>query len=321
MNHMNQKNHSSDKMKPPLPKSLLLFFIASAFSLGSLAQVAPWEGFREINGTSLYLKIIGTGEPLVIVHGGPGLNHSYFMPHLAKLAKKHKIVFYDQRASGKSATPSPDSISLKFFADDIEAIRRELGVDKINLLAHSWGAIPAVYYGMLYPGKTGKIILCNPVPLSREFDQEMLANQQRKASGRDSTDRSIILGSKDFKSGNPDAYKKLLMLSFRHAFYVPSNSSKLQLNMPANYLAASAALYTGLGKELGQYDFYDSLKSFSFPVLILHGDADAIPLAASTKIQRAIPGSTLMVIKNCGHFAFIDQAGKFNAAVKGFLKK
>src|SRR6185295_15492811 len=146
-------------------------------------------------------------------------------------------------------------------------IRRELGVEKINLLAHSWGAIPAVNYAIHYPDKAGRLILVNPVPLSREFDGEMLENQRTKVSGRDSTDRSIILGSKDFKSGNPDAYKKLLMLSFRHSFYTAANYSKLKFDMPANYLAASQALYAGLGKDLGQYDFYEAVKSFSFPVL------------------------------------------------------
>ena len=303
-------------------KTYILFLSVWFLSTrGSFAQVSQTEGLKKINGTSLYLKTIGQGEPILIVHGGPGMNHSYFIPHLDKLAKKYKIVFYDQRASGKSSIPSPDSISLKFFADDIEAIRRELGVEKLNLLAHSWGAIPAVNYAMYYPAKVGRMILVNPVPLSREFDQEMLENQRKKVSEGDSTDRSIILGSKDFKSGNPDAYKKLLMLSFRHSFYKTTNHSKLKLDMPANYLTASQALYAGLGKDLGQYDFYEAVKSFSFPLLIIHGDSDAIPLEASSKMQRAVPGSTLVVFKKCGHFAFIEKAGRFRTAVSTFLKK
>jgi len=303
-------------------KTYILFYgVWFLCSSGSFAQVSQTEGLRHLNGTSLYLKIVGRGEPIVIVHGGPGMNHSYFIPHLDKLARKYKIVFYDQRASGRSSIPSPDSISLKFFVDDIEAIRRELGVDKITVLAHSWGAIPAVNYAMDYPDKVGRMILCNPVPLSREFDQEMIENQRKKASDRDSTDRSIILGSKDFKEGNPDAYKKLLILSFRHSFYTPSNSSKLRLDRAANHIAASQALYAGLGKDLAQYDFYEAVKSFSFPVLIIHGDSDAIPLNASVKTQHAIPGSMLSVFKKCGHFAFIDQPGRFNSSVRTFLKR
>src|SRR5882672_7428202 len=119
-------------MKNTLACCILLF-------VGPLLVAQDFEGRKKINGTSLYFKIIGTGEPIVIVHGGPAMNYSYFIPHLNKLAKTYKVVFYDQRASGKSAVSSPDSISLKFFADDLEAIRKELGVEKLTLLGHSWG--------------------------------------------------------------------------------------------------------------------------------------------------------------------------------------
>src|SRR6266850_676176 len=100
-------------------KALSVYLVGWLIAPGALGQDA--DGLKKINGTSLYLKIVGRGEPIVIVHGGPGMNHSYFIPHLDKLARKYKIVFYDQRASGKSSIPSADSISLKFFVDDIEA--------------------------------------------------------------------------------------------------------------------------------------------------------------------------------------------------------
>lgn len=294
--------------------SLLLFF----FFVRTLSA-QDFEGAKKINGTSLYFKIIGKGDPIVIIHGGPGMNHSYLMPHLKDLSKKYRLVFYDQRASGKSATPSPDSISLKFFTDDLEAIRKDLGVEKLNLLSHSWGALPAVAYGIQYPDKVNKMILCNPTPLSREFDKEMLENQKKKASGKDSTDRSIIIGSKGFRSGEPDAYKKLLILTFRHSFYDPKNYSKLQLDLPANYRAASQALMTGLGKEMEGYNFIEGVKTFSFPVLILHGAADAIPLGASTLAQSKMQKASLQVFNKSGHFIFIDQPGRFNSAVNSFL--
>ena len=279
-----------------------------------------FEGLKKINGTFLYFKIIGEGEPIVFVHGGPGMNHSYFIPHLNTLARDFKIVMYDQRASGKSAIPSPDSISLKYFADDLEAIRKSLGVEKLNLLGHSWGAIPVVYYGILYPDKVKSMVLCNPVPLSKEFDKEMLENQQKKTSSYDSTDRSIIIGSPDFKAGKPTAYKKLLMFSFRHSFYRPADYTKLEFDMPDNYLQANRALFTGLSKDLNQYDFYEGARNFSFPVLIIQGAADAVPLRASQQAAKNIKKSRLLVIKKAGHFAFIDQPRKFNVEVGEFVR-
>lgn len=69
-----------------------------------------FEGPKRINGTGLYMSIRGKGETIVVLHGGPGLNHSYFNPHLKDLEKTFRMVYYDQRACGQSDTPSPDSI-------------------------------------------------------------------------------------------------------------------------------------------------------------------------------------------------------------------
>jgi proline iminopeptidase len=259
--------------------------------------------------------------PLLIVHGGPGLNHSYFLPHLDQLAKKYKLVFYDQRACGRSAIPSTDSISLKFFVDDIEGLRKFLGVEKLNILAHSWGAIPAVDYGILYPDRVGKLILVNPVPLSHEFDALVLDLQKSMATDKDTADRAIVRGSRGFKAGNSDAYKQLLMLSFRHLFYRPENIAKLKIDVPSNFAAGRKALMEGLGKDLEQYNFYESIKSFSFPVLILAGDKDMVPLPALTEMKQNIPYSRLDVFSKSGHFIFIEERRKFTEDVMGFLGK
>ncbi|MCB0494220.1 MAG: alpha/beta fold hydrolase [Cyclobacteriaceae bacterium] len=277
------------------------------------------EGLQELNGTPLYLKTIGEGEPIVVVHGGPGMNHSYFLPHLNRLAKKFQVTYYDQRASGRS--PIPSVISLQSFADDIEAIRKYLGHDQIYLLAHSWGAIPAISYSLQHPDKVKGIIFCNPIPFSKAYDEEMKANQQNKLMGSDSTDRSIILGSPNFKAGKSSAYKKLLLLSFRHSFYKRPNFSKLNFEIPANYKEASQALYSGMGSELRSYDYYAEVKKFSFPVLILHGSADAIPLSASQQAMENLPNGTLEEFKKSGHFIFIEEPRKFTHVVSQFIDR
>lgn len=277
------------------------------------------EGLQAINGTQLYFKTFGSGEPLLVIHGGPGLNHTYFLPHLEKLSQDFKVILYDQRASGLSLTPSADSLSLKYFVDDIEAIRNNLGVEKINILAHSWGALLAIAYAKDYRHRVKKMVLCNPVALSKEYDHETFANQQKEITGRDSTDRSIIMGSPRFKAGKADAYRNLMMLSFRHSFHDAHNYLKLRLELPANYVSASKALYTGLGKDLMNYNYYEDLKVFEFPVLILRGETEATPLAAITKIHSNIPKATLQIFNKSGHFIFIEEPRKFRREVVSFL--
>ena len=296
--------------------SLLLILLNASVIL---AQTK--EGLQELNGTMLFVKTVGEGEPIVVIHGGPGLNHTYFIPHLDKLSKKFQVTYYDQRASGRSAIPTPGEVSLQSFTDDIEAIRKHLGQDKIYLLAHSWGAIPAINYGLQYPDHVKGIIFCNPIPFNKAYDTEMAATQQSRLVGADSTDRSIIKGSPNFKAGKPSAYKKLLLLSFRNSFYKKANFSKLNFEMPDNYKEASQALYAGLGNELSTYDYYNDIKKFSFPVMILHGEADAVPLRASEQIIEDLPEATLKVFKKSGHFIFIEEPKKFTHVVSKFIDR
>ena len=286
-----------------------------------IGQVVKTEGVREINGTKLFVKVFGRGEPLLVVHGGPGLNHTYFLPHLESLSQNYTIILYDQRACGRSAIPSTDSLGLKFFVDDIDAIRRELGYEKINILGHSWGVIPVVRYGIDYPDKLKTMILCNPVSLSHEFDTEIAAIQKKKTTTSDSVERSGIVRSAEFKSGNPAAYEEIMKLAFRHSFATQSNSSKLQIELPENFLKANRALLTGLGKDLGQYNYHPAVSKFNFPVLILHGQHDALPLKISQKIQSSIPHSQLILFEKSGHFIFIEEPEKFREALATVIRQ
>jgi proline iminopeptidase len=285
----------------------------------SFAQVESFEGLKSINGTQLFCKIqaqpfkkeTGKGEPLLIVHGGPGLNHTYLLPHLKNLSKWYTLVFYDQRACGRSAIPSSDSTSLKFFADDIEGIRKNLGVEKILLFGHSWGAIPVTQYALDYPDRVKGIIYCNPSTLSKEYDAIIQETQALRITGRDSTNRSIIIGSPDFKAGKADAYRRLLMLSFLHSFADEANFEKLKFELQPKFKQASQVLYAALGADLKDYNYYNSVQRFRFPTLILHGREDVLPLQASERLLESIPNSRLTIFRNSGHFIFIEEPKKF----------
>jgi proline iminopeptidase len=301
----------------------LVFWISSA-----AAQIESFDGYKTINGTKLYLKIFaqpynqktGKGEPLLIVHGGPGLNHTYFLPHLKKLSKWYTLIFYDQRASGRSAIPATDSVSLKFFVDDMEGIRKEFGIEKILIFCHSWGAIPTTQYALDYPDRVKGIIYCNPVPLSQEYDGQTREAQVKLGTSRDSTNRSIIIGSPSFKAGKASAYQSLLMLSFQHSFASEENYPKLKLELQDKFKQASQTLYGGLGKDLASFNYYNSIPRFKFPVLILHGRADVLPLQASERMLELIPNSRLSIFRDSGHFVFIEEPKRFYQEVTSFAR-
>jgi proline iminopeptidase len=292
---------------------ILSFFILSKTS----AQ--DFEGIKKINGTDLFLSIKGKGDNLVIIHGGPGLNHSYFQPHLKTLEKKFRVVYYDQRACGKSSIPSPDSISMKFLVEDLEGIRKELKIEKLNLLAHSWGVVLATHYALAYPKRINKIIFSDPALLSREYDAAAGELMKKKTSKEDSAARANIMAA-----GKLDVpqYDALLHLSFRASAHNKENMQKVNLDLPANFLEGNKALFTGLMKDPAQQaNLYDSLKAFRFPVLLIHGEADIIPMASVERTRSNLSKVDLHIFKQSGHFPFVEEPQRYGEVVTTFLKR
>lgn len=278
-----------------------------------------FTGRKKLNGADLFVTIKGKGETIVVIHGGPGLNHSYFKPHLDELEKKFRVVYYDQRASGQSATPASDSISMQFFVEDLEALRQYLKLEKMNVLAHSWGAVLFANYAIRFPQHLNKAMLVSPAMLSREYDQEAAANGKARAIPLDSLDRAAIMSKGNLEIAD---YEKLLKLSFKASAYDRNNMEKLNANLPGNFVDASRALFTGLMKdEASKANLYDSLTKFNFPVLIIHGQSDILPKTSIERLRKNLPLGSLMVFEKSGHFPFIEENQKFIALATDYFKK
>jgi len=299
-------------------------YILIIFSLfvGEFSFAQYKDTLLDLNGTSLYIKEIGTGSPIIVVHGGPGLNHSYFLPHLNSLAKKHRLIFYDQRACGNSSGKLDSTqMNLHLFVEDIEAIRKSLNLGKVAILAHSWGGLVAMNYASKYSSNISGLILSNSVsPKFGEFENETNLRLKARIPSEDSILRSEILKSTEFKSGNLESYVRLFKLSFKPSFYFRNSLEKMKLILPADFLAKRRILFF-MSKELSAYDFYNNLKSITCPVLVIHGAYDGMPLELSQKIQEHILNSKLIIIKDAGHFPFIDKPKKYTAVVGQFLKQ
>ena len=100
-----------------------------------------------VNGTTLYYETIGQGTPMFIMHGGLGMDHSYFRPWLDALADQVTLVYYDHRANGRSERPANlDGVTHATWAADADALREHLGYDQILLFGHSYGGFLAQEY-------------------------------------------------------------------------------------------------------------------------------------------------------------------------------
>lgn len=289
------------------------------FGLSFVVTAQDTSGLYTINGTQLYLEIMGEGEPILVVHGGPGLNHEYLLPHLAPLAKNHKLIFYDQRSSGKSQLSVKDNMNLATFAADIDAIRIFFHIDQLNILCHSWGALPVATYLQHYPDKVRSVIFANPVPFSDDYAVESSRNAESRTSTTDSLKRIAIMKSDEFKAGTVSTVEELMKLSLKQLLCDTNNITKIDPKLPDNYLVASLSLY-GFAKDMHDYDFYAQLKDISTPALIIRGTCDISPPVADTRLTSCFTNGKMLVFSHSGHFSFVEENKLFIKRVNQFYK-
>ncbi|HEY4601318.1 MAG TPA: alpha/beta fold hydrolase [Cerasibacillus sp.] len=126
----------------------------------------------------IYMKTIGRGEPILFLHGGPGDEHRYFLPHVEPLAAHFKLVFYDQAGCGRSMSPQNHRHSIAEEVELVRHIQTYLEVDKINILGQSWGSILALLYATTYPTAVHKLCLASALGLTGksivDFSEELM---------------------------------------------------------------------------------------------------------------------------------------------------
>src|SRR6185312_1369779 len=109
------------------------------------------QGYVDAHGVLIYYVEFGQGHPLVVLHGGPGADHTYFLPWLLPLAATHRLIFIDERGSGQSERQQDASqYTIEKMADDLEDVRVALHLGKIDLLGHSCGGVLAEAYALKY---------------------------------------------------------------------------------------------------------------------------------------------------------------------------
>jgi proline iminopeptidase len=283
-------------------------------------DTAARERLLPINGTQIYVKRLGTGEPILVVHGGPVLEHGYLLPHLAPLADHYELIFYDQRLSGRS-DPSVDSASVRLgtFVDDIEALRQALRLDAIHLLAHSWGGLLAVHYALRHQEHLTSLILLNSMSPSSDLWQE----EERVLAGRisraDSLERAAIQESQAFAARDPEAIRRLLLLSFKTQFSDTTRIDELDLYVPTDY-ADRSRQFGYMMVDLTSFDLRDRLADIDVPTLILYGSDEPGADLGGVALRDGIPNARFEIVDSAGHFPFIERQEASLSAVEQFMR-
>jgi proline iminopeptidase len=262
---------------------------------------------------------MGSGEPLVALHGGPGFDHRQFLPYIWELSRRYKVILFDQRGTGLSSGPiDSTSISVDSFIADIEGIREAFGIEKMNLLGHSWGGILAMHYGIRHPEKLNCLILCSTAASHESFD-EMRTNYEVNRTPEDQVRLEEIYVSEAFQDGDPQAVEAFWQIFFKPYFADQELASKLDLQFTENSIKHGNEVASLILQSIGEFDLHEDLKAVRCPTLVIHGDADPMPAKYAEMIHESIDGSELVIVEGAGHWLFLDATEIFTSSVFDFL--
>ncbi len=280
------------------------------------------EGTRAVEGAELYYKTVGVGEPIVVVHGGPGFEHSYLLPGLEPLGQTFRVVLYDQRGLGRSTGDlDPTSISMERYIADLDAMREMAGVERVNILAHSWGSLIAMMYALEHPDRLNALILMSPVEPGRRYAVEAQANQQARRSPEDAAAIDSLVRSPGFERGEPETLGWILHHMLRGTLADPADADALRLVFTERTAEQRRRVSELLMEPLAELDLWDRLAEVTVPVLIVHGDQDPSPVSMVTEMSERLPNARLEVLGDVGHFPFVEAPGPLFGVIQRFLEE
>jgi len=270
-----------------------------------------------IRGASLYVKTTGHGYPLLLMHGGPSLDHTSLLP-LEPLADQFTLIFYDHRCNGRSDGAEVSSMTWENLTADADALRQALGFDKWAVLGHSFGGNVALEYALRYGQNLSHLILMNTggdQRYVRENAPEILAKRGFSASA--------VEAARRFYSGQvtPENYQSTIMKFWTGYFYHinPLTMALAMLKGP-HTVYRPEALIQGYGQLLDGWSVMDRLGEIRTPTLVLAGRyCFLFPPEHQAILADRLPNAKLDLIERAGHNPQTERPTETIRAIREFL--
>ena len=284
------------------------------------------EGYIPINKGEIYTREIGQGKPIIILHGGPDFDHTYLLPDMDRLSDTYRLIYYDQRGRGKSAqNTEPDDVSIESEMIDLDTLRKYYQLESVALLGHSWGGLLALEYAIRHPECVSHLILMNTAPVSHA-DYLLLRQERLRSSPADMEKLKARATDARYHEGDPDTVAGYYRIHFRAALRQPEHLDQVIKSLRESFtkegIRKAREIETRLMYETwlsDEYNLIPKLKLLAVPTLILHGDSDFIPLECIHPIIQAIPEAQFTLLKDCGHFSYLECPDQVREAIDSFF--
>lgn len=270
-----------------------------------------------IRGVSLFVKVIGNGYPLVLMHGGPGLDYSTLLS-LQPLADQYSLVFYDHRCNGQSEGAELLSMTWENLTTDAEALRQALGFDKWAVLGHSFGGNVALEYALRYPQSLSQLIL-----MDTGGDQWWVNQNGPEILARRGFSASAVQAARRFYNGQMTTKEYLsLFMKFNRGYFYHDNELKIIQQMLTGHMPKVRydTLIFAYTQLLKGWSVMDRLAEIKVPTLVIAGRYDFLfPPEHQAILADRIPDSRLVLVERAGHNPHDEQPIQTIPAIRSFL--
>ena len=308
-------------------KQLALIVITILITLGgcqSDTKLKPGEGYIDVTGGKVWYQIVGEGDktPILILHGGPGATCYYLNP-LKALGSNRPVIFFDQLGCGRSTLEMDTSqMNIPFYVDEVEQVKKALGLKEFYLYGQSWGTILAAEYYFAHPEGIKGIILASPALSGKLWvrDSKLLLSQLP-----DSLQQIILKHEADKSFDSPEYIEAMMVYYERHiarklpwsadidsTFKLLGEEVYVHMNGPSEFT------FTG---TLQYYDATKRLQNIKIPSLFICGEFDEARPETTEYYAGLVPNSKFVVIKNAAHMTMQDNPEQDLKEINDFINE
>jgi len=270
-----------------------------------------------IRGVSLFVEVSGHGYPLVLMHGGPGVDHTTMLP-FEPLADHFTLVFYDHRCNGRSEGADVSTMTWDNLTADADALRQTLGFDRWAVLGHSFGGMVALEYALRYPQSLSHLVLMDTCGDSRWVQENAPEILAKRGYGP----ATVKMAQRFFNGQIAPSEMSAAMRRFGGAYYHRLNPFKLAREVLSGMRMKRRpeALIFGFGQLLKGWTVMDRLGEIQVPTLVMAGRDDfQFPPEHQAMLAAGIPDARLEIIERAGHNALSERPVEVMEAVMGFI--
>jgi proline iminopeptidase len=281
------------------------------------------EGFIDVPGGKVFYRVMGGGErtPLILLHGGPG-GRSCAFEVLSELATDRKVIRYDQLGSGKSDRPNDLSLwTTERFVEELDTVRRALGLREVHILGHSWGGTLATEY-LLTKGQDGVVsaMLSSPLISTPRWlaDANRLRGTLPKPVQAALDQCEAVETADDPKCREANAvFEEHFVRGAKSLPAVPACDGVTGGDQVYRHMWG-AAEFTATG-TLRDYDRSHRLGELKLPVLFLAGRNDEAAPETIADFQSRVPGAKMAVLEKSAHSTYRTETAEYVRIVRAFL--